>query len=86
MGLSAAEVAAIRAKVLSGRREAMYGVVRASFGISNTVEDVVRIGDALEEIAATPERKPLYRGRILPEIGCRRAWRADRRCGFFRVE
>jgi selenocysteine lyase/cysteine desulfurase len=60
LGLSATEVAAIREEVLSGRREAMYGVVRASFGISNGADDVQRIGDALEEIAATPERKELY--------------------------
>ena len=60
LGLSAAEVAAIRGEVLAGHREAMYGVVRASFGISNRVEDVLRIGDALEEIAATPQRKQLY--------------------------
>jgi selenocysteine lyase/cysteine desulfurase len=60
LGLSSAEVAAIRGEVLAGRREAMYGVVRASFGIGNRVEDVLRIGDALEEIAATPQRKQLY--------------------------
>ncbi len=61
LGLSAAEVAAIRGEVLAGRREAMYGVVRASFGISNRVDDVLRIGDALEEIAATPQRKAALR-------------------------
>jgi selenocysteine lyase/cysteine desulfurase len=60
LGLAAAEVASIRGEVLAGRREAMYGVVRASFGISNRVEDLARIGDALEEIAATPQRKQLY--------------------------
>ncbi len=60
LGLSPGEVAAIRREVLAGRREAMYGVVRASFGIGNHVEDVLRIGDALEEIAATPQRKQLY--------------------------
>jgi selenocysteine lyase/cysteine desulfurase len=60
LGLSAAEVAAIRSEVLAGRRAAMYGVVRASFGISNRAEDMMRLGDALEEIAATPQRKQLY--------------------------
>ncbi len=60
LGLSPEEVAAIRGEVLAGHREAMYGVVRASFGIGNRVDDVLRIGDALEEIAATPQRKRLY--------------------------
>ena len=60
LGLSPAEVAAIRGEVLAGHREAMYGVVRASFGIGNRVDDVLRIADALEEIAATPQRKQLY--------------------------
>jgi selenocysteine lyase/cysteine desulfurase len=60
LGLSPAELATIRGQVLAGHREAMYGVVRASFGINNGVEDVVRIADALEEIAATPQRKQLY--------------------------
>jgi selenocysteine lyase/cysteine desulfurase len=60
LGLSPAEVAVIRGEVLAGKRAAMYGVVRASFGISNRVEDVLRIGEALEEIAATPQRRQLY--------------------------
>ena len=60
LGLSPREVAAIRGEVLAGRRESMYGVVRASFGIGNRVDDVLRLGDALEEIAATPQRKQLY--------------------------
>jgi selenocysteine lyase/cysteine desulfurase len=60
LGLSAAEVAAIRNEVLAGHREAMYGVVRASFGISNSTADIQRLADALEEIAATPQRKELY--------------------------
>ena len=71
LGLSAADIAAIRKEVLGGRREAMYGVVRASFGISNGTDDIQRIGDALEEIAATPQRKELYvrtsTGEWLPE-------------------
>ena len=60
LGLSPQEVATIRGEVLNGHRAAMYGVVRASFGIGNCVEDVLRIGDALEEIAATPQRRQLY--------------------------
>jgi selenocysteine lyase/cysteine desulfurase len=60
LGLSPVEVAEIRGQVLAGKREAMYGVVRASFGISNRVEDVLRIGDALDEIAATPDRRQFY--------------------------
>jgi selenocysteine lyase/cysteine desulfurase len=64
LGLSPQQVAGIRDEVLAGRREAMYGVVRASFGINNRVDDALRIGDALEEIAATPDRQRLYtRGR-----------------------
>jgi selenocysteine lyase/cysteine desulfurase len=60
LGLSPVEVASVRKQVLAGRREAMYGVVRASFGIGNRLEDIQRIADALEEIAATPERQQLY--------------------------
>ncbi len=60
LGLSPGEVAAIRGEVLAGHREAMYGVVRASFGIGNRVDHVLRIGDALEEIVATPQRKQFY--------------------------
>jgi selenocysteine lyase/cysteine desulfurase len=60
LGLSPREVAAIRGEVLSGNRDAMYGVVRASFGIGNRTAEVVRIGDALEEIGGTPERNARY--------------------------
>ena len=35
-------------------------MVRASFGIGNRADDMLRIGDALDEIAATPQRKQLY--------------------------
>jgi selenocysteine lyase/cysteine desulfurase len=60
LGLSQREIAAIRGEVLSGNRDAMYGVVRASFGIGNRAEEVVRIGDALEEIGRTPDRNAQY--------------------------
>jgi selenocysteine lyase/cysteine desulfurase len=60
LGLSEREVGEVREKVLSGEKSAMYGVVRASFGMGNTPDEVVRIGDVLEEIAATPERSSLY--------------------------
>jgi selenocysteine lyase/cysteine desulfurase len=60
LGLSAAEVDATRRAVLSGKREAMYGVVRASFGLGNRVGDVLRIAGGLQEIAATPERSGWY--------------------------
>jgi selenocysteine lyase/cysteine desulfurase len=60
LGLSQQEIAAIRSRVLAGNRDAMYGVVRASFGIGNRAEEVLRIGDALEEIGGSPERNAQY--------------------------
>jgi cysteine desulfurase / selenocysteine lyase len=60
LDLSAREIAAIREEVLAGHREAMYGVVRASFGIHNGIGDIGRITDAMAEIVATPQREQLY--------------------------
>ena len=60
LGLDETKVIAIRDRVLSGEKSAMYGVVRASFGLGNTVDDIERIGDALVAIAATGDTKEHY--------------------------
>jgi selenocysteine lyase/cysteine desulfurase len=85
LGLSPAEVATIRGKVLAGHREAMYGVVRASFGIGNQVEDVLRIGDALKEIAATPQRNQRYTRNAAGEWTAKGLAAIDG-AAFFRIE
>jgi cysteine desulfurase/selenocysteine lyase len=46
------EQADIERRILAGDRLASYGVVRASLGIQNTVEDVDALGNALESIVA----------------------------------
>jgi selenocysteine lyase/cysteine desulfurase len=60
LGLSQREIAAVRGEVLAGHGDAMYGVVRASFGIGNRTAEIVHIGDALEEIGGTPDRNARY--------------------------
>jgi len=60
LDLSAAEVDRVRRAVLAGDRNAMYGVVRASFSLGNRVEDTDRLADALEEIAGTLDRNGWY--------------------------
>jgi len=60
LGLAPPLLHEIRRRVVAGQPEAMYGVVRASFGLHNTAEDVARIATALEEIAATPQRHQRY--------------------------
>lgn len=60
LGLTASEVEDIRRSVLGHDQGAMYGVVRASLGVANRVEDVFRMGKALEEIKNTPFRNEVY--------------------------
>ncbi len=60
LGLTPRQISQTRDVVISGNRDAMYGVVRASFGLGNRIEDIERLGEALEEIAATPKREQLY--------------------------
>jgi cysteine desulfurase / selenocysteine lyase len=48
--LSPAEVLDYRTRMLAGQREGLPGMVRASFGIYNTIEDVDLLCDAVEAV------------------------------------
>ena len=51
LGLSEAEAAQVRTDILSGDRSDMPGLIRASFGLYNTLEEVDIFVDALKRIA-----------------------------------
>lgn len=51
LGLSDAESAAVRAAMLAGDRSNMPGMIRASFGLYNTLEEVDMLVEALTHIA-----------------------------------
>jgi selenocysteine lyase/cysteine desulfurase len=56
LGLPDAEVERLAAELRAGRRPALPGAVRASVGLGTTFDDVDRLIDALNEIAATGPR------------------------------
>lgn len=60
LGLGIDDVLAARKATLSGQTDRMYGIVRASFGLENTVDDVDRFAEALIEIGSTPEKNNNY--------------------------
>jgi cysteine desulfurase/selenocysteine lyase len=51
LGLTPSAARLVREQVARGDRRAMPGMVRASFGLFNTIEDVDRLADALQQIA-----------------------------------
>ncbi len=51
LGLTPAVAQAVRARMATGDRRGMPGMVRVSFGLHNTREDVDRLVDALQQIA-----------------------------------
>jgi cysteine desulfurase / selenocysteine lyase len=51
LGMSADERRTIRERMLSGEKTGLPGMVRASFGIYNTAEDVDALCDAVEAVA-----------------------------------
>lgn len=59
MGLTEEQVAQYHADVRAGRPE-LPGAVRASANRSTSLEDVAALGEALREIATTPERNSSY--------------------------
>ncbi|WNB87180.1 aminotransferase class V-fold PLP-dependent enzyme [Cellulomonas sp. ATA003] len=61
LGLTHDEVARFHADVRAGRRDRVPGAVRASANRGTARQDVAALGEALREIAATPERDRLYR-------------------------
>ena len=60
LGLSDADVQQFHDDVRSGLRHRLPGAVRASANRATTVADVALLGEALREIAATPERAADY--------------------------
>jgi selenocysteine lyase/cysteine desulfurase len=51
LGLSSDEARGVRSKMLAGDRSDMPGLLRASFGLYNTFEDIDRLVEALTRIA-----------------------------------
>ena len=60
LGLTDADVQQFHDDVRAGLRHRLPGAVRASAGRATTVADVALLGEALREIAATPERAVEY--------------------------
>jgi selenocysteine lyase/cysteine desulfurase len=51
LGLSSEQAEVVRRRILSGNRSDMPGMVRISFGLYNTKEDVITLVDALQHIS-----------------------------------
>jgi selenocysteine lyase/cysteine desulfurase len=56
LGLTHEDIAGIRSRIAAGDRRDIPGLVRASFGSYNTVDDVDTLADGLESIAASGPR------------------------------
>lgn len=70
LGLSARESAAWRAQIARGDKSDMPGLVRASFGCYNTIEDIDRLAEMLERITRDDYRgryRQLPSGEFVPE-------------------
>ena len=52
LGLSGEEAQTVRSRMLAGDRSDMPGLIRASFGLYNTIEDVDLLVEALKQITA----------------------------------
>lgn len=63
LGLSQAEAREVRTTMLAGDRSNMPGMIRASFGLYNTLEDIDVFIDALEQIV-----KRQYKGQYTQDI------------------
>jgi selenocysteine lyase/cysteine desulfurase len=62
LGLTRAEASQVRATMLSGDRRSMPGLIRASFGLYNTCQEIDALVDALDHI-----QKGDYRGSYMQE-------------------
>jgi cysteine desulfurase/selenocysteine lyase len=70
LGLSAAETAKWHAQIARGDKSQMPGMVRASFGCYNTIDDVDRLVDMLERVARDDHARAyrqLRSGEYVPE-------------------
>jgi selenocysteine lyase/cysteine desulfurase len=63
LGLTPQEAGEVRQRMLAGDRSDMPGLIRASFGLYNTIADVDALVDALERIAAGQ-----YKGTYIQEM------------------
>jgi selenocysteine lyase/cysteine desulfurase len=63
LGLSKEEAAQVRDDMLSGDKSEMPGLIRASFGLYNTTEDIDHLLDALVHIS-----KGDYRGKYVQDV------------------
>lgn len=63
LGLSPEQSHAVRARMLAGDKSEMPGLIRASFGLYNTLEEVDALVEALTRIA-----RGEYRGRYIQDI------------------
>ena len=62
LGLSPVEAAGVRQRMLLGDRSEMPGLIRISFGLYNTVEEIDALVEALERIVRSE-----YQGQYLQE-------------------
>lgn len=76
--ITPAEVRQIRDRMAQGDRGTMPGMVRVSFGLFNTVDDVDRLADALQEIAAGRVRGRYVQDRASGEFRLDAAWQCSR--------
>jgi selenocysteine lyase/cysteine desulfurase len=63
LGVDEAEAARVRDEMMHNKRDNMPGLIRASFGLYNTTEDVDRLIEALQAIAAGK-----YRGQYRQDV------------------
>jgi selenocysteine lyase/cysteine desulfurase len=62
LGLNEAEAHTVRANILAGDRSNMPGLIRASFGLYNTIEEIDILVDALTQIS-----RGTYRGKYVQD-------------------
>ena len=62
LGLSAAQAADVRQRILANDRSEMPGLIRASFGLYNSLEEVDRLVEALNEIS-----RGQYKGKFVQD-------------------
>lgn len=79
LGITPTAARAIRDQMALGDRRAMPGMVRVSFGLFNTVDDVDRLGEALQQIASGQVRGHYRQDRASGECRADDEWPAVRR-------
>lgn len=79
LGITPMAARAIRDQMALGDRRAMPGMVRVSFGLFNTVDDVDRLAEALQQIASGQVRGHYRQDRASGECRADDEWPAVRR-------